>query len=304
VTGQDCRTVGAATAPAAGRRAAYGETVRIDVGGLTFDVATGGPQDGRPVLLLHGFPENSRMWDGVAARLHSAGLRTIAPDQRGYSPGARPAAVPAYRMAELVGDVLGLLDALGLSTVDLVGHDWGAVVAWNVAGRHPDRVRTLTAVSVPHPAAHAAAMRHDAEQQRLSAYIAAFRAPRIPETALLAQDARRLRRIFRPLPEDAVDVFVRPLTEDGALTAALNWYRAMSRGDLDGLGRVTVPTTYVWGTEDRGVGRAAAEGCAQHVAGEYEFVELPGVSHWVPEQHPDLVAEAVLARIAGPSPAP
>lgn len=273
--------------------------MQVEVGGLTFDVAVGGPAGGRPVLLLHGFPENASMWDGVLPALHAAGLRTYAPDQRGYSPGARPAEVSAYAMSELTGDVLGLLDALELPFVDLVGHDWGAVVAWNVAGRHPDRVRTLTAVSVPHPAAHADALRHDAHQQRLSAYILAFRVPVVPEKTLLAQDAKRLRRVFTPLPAEATEKFVRPMTEPGALTAALNWYRAMGRRDLEGLGAVSVPTTYIWGTEDLGVGRTAAEDCAKHVTGEFEFVELPGVSHWVPEQEPETVARLVLARIAG-----
>lgn len=272
--------------------------MRIDLGGLTFDVATGGPEGGRPVLLLHGFPENSRMWDGVVPRLHAAGLRTVAPDQRGYSPGARPAAVEAYAVDELLGDALGVLDALDLSTVDVVGHDWGAVVGWHLAGRHPERVRTLTAVSVPHPAAHAWAMRNDERQRELSAYVGLFRQPEGKAERLLLEDgARRLTTLFRPLAPAAVEVFVRPLTEPGALTAVLNWYRAMSRRDNDPLGEITVPTTYVWGTEDLGVSRVAAERCRQHVAGDFAFVELPGVSHWVPEQEPETVASAVLARI-------
>jgi len=272
--------------------------VRIDVGGLTFDVATGGPEGGRPVLLLHGFPENSRMWDGVVPRLHAAGLRTLAPDQRGYSPGARPAEVEAYAVDELLGDAVGILDALDLSTVDLVGHDWGSVVGWHLAGRHPGRVRTLTAVSVPHPAAHAWALRNDERQRELSAYFGLFRQPAGKAERLLLEDgARRLTELFRPLPAQDVDVFVRPLTEPGALSAVLNWYRAMSRRDNEPLGEITVPTTYVWGTEDLGVSRAAAERCARHVAGDFTFVELPGVSHWIPEQEPDTVASAVLARI-------
>ena len=278
--------------------------MQVTLGELTFDAATGGPDGGPPVLLLHGFPESSRMWDGVTPRLHAAGLRTIAPDQRGYSPGARPSEKSAYAMAEIVGDALGLLDVLELSTVDVIGHDWGAAVGWHLAARHPQRVRTLTAVSVPHPLALSAAMRHDADQQRRSAYIAAFRMPEVPEAKLLDDGARRLRRLFQPLPENEVDVFVRPMTEEGALTAALNWYRAASRRDLDGLGPVGVPTTYVWGTEDAAVGRTAAEGCAEHVTGDFAFVELPGVSHWVPEQHPELVAETALARIAGRPAAP
>jgi pimeloyl-ACP methyl ester carboxylesterase len=278
--------------------------VRIEVGGLSFDVAVGGPEQGDPVLLLHGFPENSRMWDGVVPLLHEAGLRTIAPDQRGYSPAARPAEVSAYAIGEIVGDALGLLDALDLPAVHVVGHDWGAVVGWHLAAKHPNRVRTFTAVSVPHPASHANAIQTDAEQQRLSAYIRTFRVPEVAEATLLADDARRLRRALRPLPADQVDVFVRPLTEEGALTAALNWYRAMSRQDSTGLGTVAVPTTYVWGTEDSGVARAAAEGCAGYVTGEFEFVELPGVSHWAPEEEPETVARHALARIAGQRAAP
>ena len=276
--------------------------MRIEVGGLSFDVIVGGPEDGPAVLLLHGFPENARMWDGAAPLLHAAGLRTVAPDQRGYSPGARPAEVSAYGIGEVVGDAVGLLDALDLPAAHVLGHDWGAVVAWHLAVKHPERVRTLTAVSVPHPAAQSAAMRHDAEQQRLSAYIKAFRVPEVAEATLLADDARRLRRMFRPLPAEATDVFVRPLQEPGALTAALNWYRAMSRDDSVGLGPVAVPTTYVWGTEDAGVGRAAAEGCAAYGTGDFEFVELPGVSHWVPEQEPETVARLALARILGQPP--
>ena len=273
--------------------------VRIDVGGLSFDVAVGGPARAPAVLLLHGFPESSRMWDGVLPALHEAGLRTVAPDQRGYSPGARPTDVAAYGIGEIVGDALGLLDALDLPAAHVLGHDWGAVVGWHLAAKHPDRVRTFTAVSVPHPAAQSAAMRSDPEQQRLSGYIQAFRVPEVAEATLLADDARRLRGMFRPLPAEVADVFVRPLQEPGALTAALSWYRAMGRHDLAGLGSVGVPTTYVWGTEDAGIGRTAAEGCAAYMTGEFEFVQLPGVSHWVPEQEPETVARHALARIAG-----
>ena len=129
-----------------------GGPVLIQVGGLGFEVAVGGPAGGPAVLLLHGFPENSRMWDGVVPFLHGAGLRTVAPDQRGYSPGARPAEVTGYAIGEIVGDALGLLDALDLPAAHVLGHDWGAVVGWHLAAKHPDRVRTFTAVSVPHPA--------------------------------------------------------------------------------------------------------------------------------------------------------
>lgn len=270
------------------------DKVPVDIGGSVFDVRLAGPERAPAVLLLHGFPENASMWDGVAPALHAAGLRTIAPDQRGYSPGARPADVSAYSMQHVVADALGLLDALDLGAVHVLGHDWGAVVGWQLAGRHPDRVTTLTAISVPHPAAHAAALHTDPDQQQRSGYITVFRRPDAEEL-LLADDARRLRRMLRPLPAATVDGFVTPLI--GALTGPLNWYRAMSRADLDGLGPVTVPSTYAWGTEDIAVSRAAAEGCAAHVAADYRFVELPGVGHWVPELEPDTVARLALERI-------
>ncbi|WP_255375535.1 alpha/beta fold hydrolase [Saccharomonospora sp. CUA-673] len=114
---------------------------RFARGDLTFDVVDSGPLDGDPVVLLHGFPERARSWDRVVPRLHEAGLRTFAPDQRGYSPGARPAGRARYRLSVLADDVAALADAIG-GPVHLVGHDWGAAAAWTLAARRPERVRT------------------------------------------------------------------------------------------------------------------------------------------------------------------
>lgn len=274
--------------------------MEIAVGDLTFSVRVDGAADAPAVLLLHGFPQSSLSWSRVSPQLTAAGLRTIAPDQRGYAPGARPAAVSAYTMTELVGDAVGLLDALELSSVDVMGHDWGAMVGWHVAGRHPERVRSLVAVSVPHPLAMSAAMASDPDQQQRSAYIHAFRQPGgAAEEMLLADGARRLRRIFAGsgLSEAEIAEYVEPLREPGALTAALCWYRAMSRADTP-LGPVSVPTTFVWSDHDVAIGRTAAEACEQHVSGRYRFIELPGVSHWVPEQAPDALVDAVLAQVS------
>jgi pimeloyl-ACP methyl ester carboxylesterase len=263
---------------------------------LTFDVHIGGPAQGEPVLLLHGFPQHSGEWDGVVPALHEAGLRTYALDQRGYSPGARPPAVGDYRIDECVADVPAVLDALAVDRVHLVGHDWGAVVAWHTAARHPDRVRTLTAVSVPHPAAMSHAMATDADQGQRSSYISFFRQEGRAEQALLAADAAALRRILADTGRP--DGYVEPMLVPGALTAALNWYRAMSRADLAGTGPVAVPTTYVWSDGDLAVGAVAARACRDHVTGDFDFVSLPGVSHWIPDEAPRAVAEAVLARVA------
>ena len=277
------------------------ETMRVPVGELEFDVRVGGPAEGRPVLLLHGFPQHSGMWDRVSERLHEAGLRTFAPDQRGYSPGARPEGSDAYRMPHLVGDVLGLLDALELPTVDLVGHDWGSVVAWHVAGRHPERLRSLTALSIGHPAAYAKALKTSLDQQKRSAYLLLFRLESDkPERVLRADDGRRLRAAFSGsgLDDAGIASYVDPLVADPTkLTTALNWYRAMGSRDRDGLGDVPVPTTYVWGDEDLAQGHKAAEQTRQHVTGPYRFVPLQGRSHWLPDETPDVVADAVLDRI-------
>ncbi|WP_433126456.1 alpha/beta fold hydrolase [Micromonospora sp. CA-240977] len=274
--------------------------MRVDARGLTFEVTAGGPSDGVPVLLLHGFPQHSGEWDDVVPALHAAGLRTYALDQRGYSPGARPTAVADYRIPELVADVVAVLDALGLDAVHLVGHDWGAIVAWAVAAGHPDRVRTLTAVSVPHPAAMAYALTNDGQQKARSSYITLFRKPGTAERVLLAWHATALRKMLGGVGDGPrVDRYAAPMREPGMLTAALNWYRAMSRADLAGVGPVAVPTTYVWSDRDVAIGRTAAEACAANVTGAYRFVQLAGVSHWIPDTAPGPLADAILARAGG-----
>ncbi|MPQ99846.1 alpha/beta fold hydrolase [Modestobacter sp. I12A-02628] len=271
---------------------------QVDVGDLVFDVRTDGPEDGRPVLLLHGFPQTSLCWSAVTPLLAAAGLRTYAPDQLGYSPGARPDDVDAYSTPALAQVTADLMTALDVPVADVVGHDWGANVGWALAGWHADRVRTLTALSVPHPTAYTLAYRADPEQKERSAYIKLFWHEGKAEQVLLEDGARRLRRMLHApgVLAEAVDVYVAHLSAPGALTAALNWYRAMSSATpVDPVG---VGTTYVWSDGDVAIGRTAAEACADQVTGDYTFVELPGVTHWIPEQAPEETARAVLDRIA------
>ncbi|MDV7088761.1 alpha/beta fold hydrolase [Rhodococcus opacus] len=272
------------------------EHAHITLGDLTFDVTTSGPADGVPVVLLHGFPESAASWEPVSARLNESGLRTYAPNQRGYSPGARPAEVDSYRIDHLVADVIGLLDALGLDTAHLVGHDWGAAVAWVVAARHPDRITSLTTVSVPHPGAFGWALREDADQKERSSYIRLLRMEGKAERVLLDENAHSLRAMFGDVvPPALVDRHVALLSEPGALTAALNWYRAMT-SDFEQTPAVTVPTTYVWSTGDQALGRAGAERCGEFVDAPYEFVVLDDATHWIPEQRPGALADAILTR--------
>jgi pimeloyl-ACP methyl ester carboxylesterase len=272
--------------------------MRLSAREFVFEVTVGGTSRAghAPVLLLHGFPQNAAQWDQVAAALHAAGRTTIAPNQRGYSPDARPSDVDAYAMAECVADAVAILDALDAPEVDVVGHDWGSLVAWHLAAAHPDRVRTLTAVSVPHPEAMGAAIATDADQQARSAYIKLFRQAGKAEDLLLEDCGARLRAMFAGCPPELVDTYVAPMLDRDALTGALNWYRAMTR-ETTACPAVGVPTTFVWGDGDLAIGATAARACAAHVAADYRFVPLAGVSHWVPDEAPDALAEAILARI-------
>jgi len=266
--------------------------------GLTFDVRDAGPPDGEPVLLLHGFPQDSTAWARVEPALHSNGIRTLAPDQRGYSPMARPRGRANYRLRELADDAVALLDAAELDGAHVVGHDWGGIVGWALGAWHPDRVRTLTALSVPHPAAMTKAML-TSDQALRSYYMALFQLPVLPERALLAGGGTALRRVLSHggLPQDAVDRYVRRMREPGALSAALAWYRALPWNGRDPVGTVRVPTLHVWSTGDAFLGRAATEASAAFVDAPYRLEVLPDVRHWLPELAADVVAELVTAHV-------
>jgi pimeloyl-ACP methyl ester carboxylesterase len=272
------------------------EYIELVVGEYTFSALADGPVDGELVLLLHGFPETSYEWRAQIPALAAAGYRVVAPDQRGYAEGARPANVDDYGILALVGDAVGFVDALGASTCHLVGHDWGGAVAWVLAVLHPDRLRTLTAVSTPHPTPFGTSIR-EGEQKEMSAYMDVFRAEGA-ENLFLADDGAAMRQAlasFGMEDTDPVDEYYRVLSEPGAMTGALNWYRAndFSGGGVD-LPPVTVPTMYVWSTDDQALGREAAEATAAWVEGPYRFEVLEGVSHWVPEEVPDVLTALLL----------
>lgn len=263
-------------------------------GQFTFDVRDQGPPDGDTVVLLHGFPQTAASWDQVAAGLNRAGYRTLAPDQRGYSPGARPRGRRAYRMTELVGDVVALLDAAGLERAHLVGHDWGGAAAWGTAQSHPHRVRTLTSLSTPHPAAFARAMVTSSQLLR-SWYMLAFQLPWLPEAAIGRDPDRFVSQLVASgLPEDKARQYAARMTVPGALTAGLNWYRGIPFGRSQD--RVQVPTLFIWSTGDRFVTEAAARLTARYVDGPYRVEALAG-DHWLPDNQPERVLELLLPHL-------
>jgi len=279
------------------------ERIQLVVDDLTFDAAAEGPAEGAPVLLLHGYPESSWSWRHIQAPLAGAGYRSVAPDLRGYSPGARPAEPTAYAMSTLVSDVVGFADRLGWDTFHLVGHDWGGAAAWHVAGRHPDRLRTLSVVSTPHPRAFLGAKSSsrgssDDDQAAKSAYMDFFRQPG-SEEVLLADGGARFRGALAAsgLDAESIDHYYAALSSPEAMVGALNWYRGAQPTDAAGMGPVTTPTLYVWSTNDTALGRTAAEATAAQVEGPYEFVELDGISHWIPEQAPDALVGHLLRHL-------
>ena len=266
-----------------------------EVGDLVLDAEIAGADDGEPVLLLHGWPQTSLSWSRVMPPLASSGMLVVAVDQRGYSPGARPDDVAAYSTPHLVADALGVLDALGWESAHVVGHDWGSIVAWELAARHPAHVRTLTALSVPHPRSFAAALRTDDVQRAKSTYMQFFRAdPAKAAQVLLADDAAALRQVYGDAVHHRdIEGYVEHFSEPGALEASLRWYAAMDHMDTP---EVHLPTTFVWGSDDVAIGEVAAHGCAQFCTGPYDFRPLEGRGHWLPDQDPDAVVDAILAR--------
>jgi pimeloyl-ACP methyl ester carboxylesterase len=269
--------------------------VQVVRAGLTFDVRDDGPRDGEPVVLLHGFPQTGVIWDALAARLHAAGYRTLTPDQRGYSPGARPRGVRPYALPELVADALGVVDAATDGRVHLVAHDWGAGVAWALAARHPDRVATLTSLSSPPPQALLRGLLRP--RQALAAwYIAVIAIPGLVERVHARRPDVLVRLLERSGQTHAAaerDVAV----DRATLTAMLNWYRAMPFGGRDP-GLVRVPVLYVWGSADNALLRPTAESTARWVPGPLTYVELPGANHWLPEQNVVEVAPLLLRHLA------
>jgi pimeloyl-ACP methyl ester carboxylesterase len=272
--------------------------ITVAANGLEFSGLRWGPPEQSPVLLLHGFPQRCTSWAAVAQRLEAMDVHVVALDQRGYSPGARPRDVSAYALPNLVADAAGMLTGLG-APAHLVGHDWGGVVGWQVAARHPALVRSWTAVSTPNPTALGESIAADPAQRAQFGYMRMLRAP-TAEQDLLADGAARLRAFYggalSPAREDEDVSF---LSQPDVLTGALNWYRAMARDDAAPVPRITVPTSFVWGSEDLAFGRAAAEHSAEFVDASYDFLALEGASHWLPDEAPDAVADVIAARVLG-----
>jgi len=276
---------------------------RVPVGPWTFDVRTAGPADGEAVLLLHGFPETSYEWRYQMQALAAAGYHAIAPDQRGYSPGARPGSTSEYALTNMITDALGIVGALGVDRFHVVGHDWGAAVAWGLALVAPQQVITLTSVSIPAPGALTVTLADKTScQYNDFAFYDLFVMP-ASQDLFLSNGAQVLRSTYAELSPYAERKYMDALDSEDAMGAAMNWYRANVQ-DRQVVGAVstpvTVPTMIVWGDHDDKVCRATIDLSAPYVSAPYRLEVVAGADHWLPEGAAARLNEVLLEHFASP----
>lgn len=260
----------------------------IETNGIRLHVVQVGPKSGTPVLLLHGFPETWRCWIRQLPALAQAGCRVIIPDQRGYNLSDKPEGIQNYRIDELRNDVLGLIDALEYEKVNLVGHDWGAAVAWSLGIQNPERLHRLGVLNVPHPAVMTRFLRRDLEQLRRSWYIFFFQLPWIPEAALRAQDWRRMIRALRDsgkantFTDEDIESYQESWSQPGAMTSMINWYRAAARYQIQTSEDkcVKVPTLLLWGMKDFALSHRMARPSIDYCK-EGRLLFFPEATHWI-----------------------
>ena len=268
-------------------------TRQINTRGYTFDVRETGA-DGEPVLLLHGFPDTSLEWTALMPVLAANGYHCLAPDQRGYSPGARPTEVDAYKYEELVADAFAIGSELG-ERFHVVAHDWGANVAWLMLQKDPSRIASYTAIAVPHYAVWARAVYDD---PAMASYLSMLNTWMTPGKGEAFWTASAMRNMWTAKPADLREATIAHMTEPGAMTAALNWYRA-SNGhksvieDFE-IWEVNVPTLLIFGSKDIGQGTVADS--APFMKGPYRVVQPDG-AHFIVDEQPQVVAEETLAQL-------
>ncbi len=277
--------------------------VQIEANGMSFRARVAG-FDGQPdkpaVMLLHGFPVTSAMYADLIPRLAAAGYRVLAPDQRGYSPGARPVGASEYSMDKLTADAMALAEAVGFEKFHLVGHDWGAVVGWSVVMNHPEQVISWSPLSIAHPSAFGDAIANDPEQRSRSRYMILFATPWLAETVFSKQDFRLMRAMYASMSSTQLNEYLAMLREPGALTASFNWYRAAAFTEVDSSdsteNAINTPTVFVWGNQDLAVARYGVDAQAKFMKGPYDIVELEA-GHWLLRDDPRQTIAAITQHI-------
>lgn len=282
---------------------------RVHLPEVALHVGEAGPADGPPTILLHGFPESNHGWRRQVGPLAAAGLRVVVPDQRGYGLSDRPGGIAAYHLDRLAGDVVALADACGFGRVRLVGHDWGGLVAWWAAGRHPDRIERLAVLNAPHPGIAGDYLRRHPGQWLRSSYVALFQILGLPERLLAAARGRALRRALvrtsRPgtFSEADLDRYAEDWLRPGALTAMLAWYRALVRLPRGAPPRVRAPTLILWGMQDSALQSGLAE-ASLTLCDDARIAWFPRATHWLQHEEPGAVNAELLGFLVGPDRSP
>jgi len=264
------------------------EETFIKTNGIQLHTVMAGPPSGVPVLMLHGFPETWRSWIRQLPALVDAGCRVIAPDQRGYNLSDKPKGIKSYDIYTLADDILGLIDALEYEKVNLVGHDWGALVAWTLAHKHPERLHKLCIMNVPHPAVMKKFLQRDFEQMRRSWYAMSFQLPWLPEAFLRNNDwhltARSLIKTSNPgsFTDEDIAKYKEAWSQPDAITSMINWYRAtlQHQAAIPDDPRIKVPTLMMWGMKDFALTHRMARPSMDYVD-EGNLILFPEATHWV-----------------------
>ena len=262
-----------------------------------FTCRVGGMEnDKETIFLLHGFPETSRMWNGLIKVLENEGYRIIAPDQRGYSKGARPSKVSDYTIDKLSQDVIDIANEFNIDRFHLVGHDWGSAVGWYIVSKYSDRIITWSALSVPHLDAFVYSMRNDKTQKKKSEYIKFFNKPIIPEIYFKIFSYRNLRKIWKESSESEIISYLETFKQRRALKSALNWYRANFKNDKSVIGDIFKPTLIIYGINDMAIDVISVDNSEKFFKGRYRIEKLNS-GHWLIQESFKEVSKSIIEHI-------
>lgn len=273
-------------------------TKQVDANGLKFNCRIAGDPSASPIILLHGWPETSHLWEKLMQDLAREGYYCIAPDQRGYSPEARPSSKKSYLIKELAGDILSIADQLNIERFQLIGHDWGSAIGYQVCIEDKQRVIRYISMSVPHLQAFGEALNNNKEQQKMSKYMKVLLLPWLPENKLAAKNFKALKEIWNESTPEQITEYLKVLGSKKAIKASLNYYRANYKpmkkiAKKEGFPFCDVENLFLWGKKDIAISRGAAEANEHFINAEYQFLEIEA-GHWLIQEAYESVKEAVV----------
>jgi pimeloyl-ACP methyl ester carboxylesterase len=269
----------------------------VNTGEFTFTCRVSGMDNNKgTIILLHGFPETSRMWVELINLLDINGYNIIAPNQRGYSSGARPSKISDYSIEKLSKDIIDIANEFKIDKFHLVGHDWGSAVGWHVVSNFSERILTWSALSVPHLDAFMNSILNDTNQQKKSEYINFFKKPFLPEVYFKIFSNKYLKQIWSKSSDDEINSYLKVFKQKRAIKSALNWYRANFKNNTNLIGEISVPTLIIYGINDMAIGEASVDNSIKYLKGDYKIEKL-NAGHWLIQESFKSVSENILDHI-------